>query len=177
MFRFVTLFFSLVSVSALASNYPADYCYANVRICEDGPAVFAQVSSGCNSGVYIIGYKKAGMLGQGAYVDAVAKFHMGNNAPVNLNFRISPDWNSLGFLTSGLSVWDFYGMAGRGPVTEVAIAFSDSYGNWDSRNGANYHFPIGNYNAETCYNVKTSENYYSMVPFAAWGVINEAMKR
>lgn len=167
----------LFSLSAFASNYPSDYCHAHVRICTDGPGVVAQVSSGCNSGVYVIGYKKDGLFGDNSFVDAVVNFKFGNYSTVGANFRVTPDWNNLGFLTPGINVWTVVGRAGSGPVTEISIAYSNGSGGWDSNYGANYNFPVGDYRAANCYNVKTNDDYTSQVPYSAWDVINTAMSR
>ncbi len=176
--RLIALGLALSSISALASNYPSDYCHANVRICEDGPAIFANIHSGCNStGVYVIGYKKAGVLGSNLFVDAIVNFKYGNSQTVQLDFRVTPDWNNLGFLTSGIDLWSATGRVNSDAPTDISIAFSDGHGIWDSRGGANYHFPINDNQSATCYNVSTNDNYYSQVPYSAWNVINEAMTR
>lgn len=162
--------------TVFASNYPADYCHANVKVCKDGPGVVAQISSGCNSGVYIIGYKKQGKFGNDSFVDAVVNFKFGNNLTAKSDFRITPDWNNLGFLTPGINLQSVVGSMSSGPLTEISIGFSDGNGAWDS-NGTDYHYPIGAAEAPNCYSVKTNEDYFSQVPFAAWSVVNEAMRR
>lgn len=81
------------------------------------------------------------------------------------------DWHNLGFLTSDFKVLNY------GQLTDISIAYSDANGSWDSKNGANYHFPIGAYQAPGCYTVKTSEDFYNQVPLSAWSVITEALKK
>ncbi len=170
-----TAVLNLVSATSFASNYPADYCNAFVRICKDGPGVVAKVSSGCNSQSYVIGYKKQGALGANSTVDAVVSFRFGDNKSVERNFRIGRDWHNLGFMTSGTYIWDITPKVDMGPLTAISVAFSDSRGTWDSKGGANYYYPVGDYNSASCYSVKTNEEYRSDIPNAAWNVINEAM--
>lgn len=175
--KLVVLIMALAPFTSIASNYPTDYCHAVVRVCKQGPGVVAQVSSGCNFGVYVIGYKKDGLLGNNSFVDAVVQFKFGDYSIVKKDFRTTPDWHNLGFITSELNIWSIVGRTGSGPLTAISIAFSDGKGAWDSNNGENYQFPIGSYESPSCYFVKTNENYTSTVPFSAWNVINEAMSR
>jgi hypothetical protein len=174
--NFIALIISLTTLSAFASNYPSDYCYANVRICKDGAGIVAKVSSGCHSGVYIIGYKKQGILGNNSSVDAIVNLRFGEYYNVNETFRLTPDWHNLGFISSELPMGNMVGRAGSIPLSSITIAFSDSKGAWDSNFGANYNYPIASYQSPNCYSVRTNENYNSQIPFAAWAVINQAMQ-
>lgn len=178
--KLFVLIMILAPFAGIASNYPTDYCHAVVRVCKQGPGVVAQVSSGCNSSTYVIGYKKNGLLGNNSFVDAVVQFKLGDYSIVKKDLRITPDWHNLGFITSELKIWSIVGRSGNWPITAISIAFSDGKGAWDSNYGENYQFPIGSYESPSCYSVKTNENYTStvpLVPFSAWNVINEAMAR
>lgn len=174
LFAFIVV---IAPIAIFASNYPADYCNAVVRVCENGPGIVAHITSGCNSGAYVVGYKKSGRLGNSSFVDAILQYNFGNNVNQKV-LRITPDWHNLGFITSEINAYSFIGGRGYGgSLDSISIAFSDAKGNWDSKNGDNYNYPIGVYDASTCYSVKTNEMFTSQVPYAAWNVINEAMSR
>jgi hypothetical protein len=161
--------------TSFASNYPEDYCHARVMVCEDGPGIVARVSSGCSTELYVIGYKKKGQFGKNSFVDSVVNFKFGNYSTVKGDFRITPDWNHTGFITSGINPWTVVGRSGTGPILEISVAFSDGNGAWDSLDGANYHFAVGS-ESPYCHSTKTNEIFTSQIPFAAWDVINEAMR-
>lgn len=171
-----SLIFSLSAFTALASNYPSDYCNAHVRICENGPGVVALVTSGCNSGAYVIGYKKSGILANNSFVDAVLQLNF-NNSTVKKDIRITPDWHNLGFLTPQMNLWDLVVNTGYVQINSISIAFSDGKGGWDSQSGANYNYPVGKSEDDKCYSVKTNEDFMTQVPFAAWNIINQIMGR
>lgn len=172
---FLFLSMSLLSASAFASNYPSDYCHANVKVCEDGPAIVAQITSGCNSAAYVIGYKKSGVFGANSFVDAIVNLHVGNSTATK-SIRVTPDWNNLGFLTPAISLSSALGNSSNS-LNRMSIAFSDGNNSWDSINGVNYQFPVGDDQANNCYTVKTNENYFSQIPLSAWKVINNALSR
>lgn len=164
----LTIAMTLASFSSFASNYPSDYCHARVTICEDGPGVVAHIHGGCNSST-VIGYKKSGILGHNSFVDAVVEYRFSNGMIARRDYRITPDWNHLGFITHEIK--DISG-------NEMYIAFSNGSGAWDSRNNHNYYFPVGNSEAANyCYTVVTNDDYTTNIPLSAWDIINEAMKR
>lgn len=168
----------IVSLNVFASNYPSDYCNANVQVCEDGPAVAAFISSACNSPAYVIGYKKQGALGNNSFVDAVVQNNFSNNS-VQSVIRITPDWHNLGFLTSENFIYTIDNSGVYGYLNSLSVAYSDGKGSWDSKNknGKNYNFQIG-HNANGCYTVKTNDVFTSnKVPLAVWNLINQAMSR
>ncbi|MEK6627940.1 MAG: hypothetical protein AABY53_04890 [Bdellovibrionota bacterium] len=175
--QFLAIIVTLSSLTLFASNYPPDYCHARVKICEDGPAVVAQVSSGCSSEQYVIGYKKSGLLSHNSFVDAVINFHFSEQSPPirTTNLRISPDWHNLGFISTA-NQWTFPGRGGQLSITALSIAFSDGKGNWDSNNSYNYYFPVGSNLPNNCYSVKTNEDLMGRIPLSVWTVINEAMR-
>jgi hypothetical protein len=175
--KLIALAAALTACTTFASNYPPDYCNATVWICKDGPGVVAQISSGCNTGIYVIGYKKSGSLGNNSSLDAVVKFDFGNSANLMRTFQLTPDWQHLGLMTSPIDLGGIIRQVGNGSPTAVSVAFSNGNGDWDSKGGANYYYPMSAHESPNCYTVRTSEPYFSEVPFVAWDVVNEAMSR
>jgi hypothetical protein len=171
----LTLTMALTSMASFASNYPGNYCNASVTICEDGPGIVARISSGCSSGTYIIGYKKEGLLGSNSFVDAVVQFHF-TGETIQKKYRITPDWNHLGFMTPEINSYDIAG----GAPHSISIAFSNGNGIWDSKYGSNYFYPLdfqASDKTNNCYTVKIDEVFTSTIPFLAWEIINAAMRK
>ncbi len=138
----------LIAVSAMASNYPTDYCNQSVSVQHEGPLMVASVASGC-FGKVVFGYKKSGLLvsSMTSKVDLVVK-GICEKRGVQLQKQtvvvMGREWHGTGYMSSAMNPYKFApdecSVGGTSGVQfRYEFAFSDGQGNWDSRGGANYH--------------------------------------
>ena len=132
--------FSAVAVVD-ASNYPPDYTYQTVRVVAKGPAVIATVNSGIMSKL-VIGYKGKGILGGRDRIQAVVRmtsveYYSGYHKTVERVIDLPREWNGTGYMTAGLSYYDFIPQGFAGAFNSIEVAFF-SGPQWDSNYGANY---------------------------------------
>ena len=132
--------FSAVAVVD-ASNYPPDYTYQTVRVVAKGPAVIATVNSGIMSKL-VIGYKGNGILGGRDRIQAVVRmtsveYYSGYHKTVERVIDLPREWNGTGYMTAGLSYYDFVPQGFAGNPRRIEVAFFSGQ-QWDSNYGANY---------------------------------------
>ena len=143
----------LVKVAALAacglfggvlqgSNYPGNYCDQVVRTLEDGPSVYASISSGCGS-QSVIGYKNSGLLAA-ANPDSIEAIIVAGCAEIAITtvVEMGREWNGTGYMSEPFNMYARVPeQCYRSSDVYISYAFSDGE-NWDSRFGANYgNFP------------------------------------
>lgn len=124
-----------------ASNYPPDYTYQTARVISDGPAVLATVNSGIMSKL-VIGYKANGILGGKDRIQAVVRmtsveYYSGYRRTIEKVIDMQREWHGTGYMTAGLSYYDFVPQGFAGTPERVEVAFF-SGSQWDSNYNANY---------------------------------------
>ncbi|MFA6104966.1 MAG: hypothetical protein WC721_22490 [Victivallaceae bacterium] len=160
----------LTAVGAQASNYPSDYFNQNVRAISRGPAVVAQVSSGCMK-KYVIGYKNNGMLVGADSVLLVIKAQCGYDS-VETQMNLTKEWNGNGYLSYSINKSDICKGA-PGSLIKLELAFNAN-GNWDPMQGANYTIYENElYEASP---IKTADTGID-VGYNSWAAIVEQMKK
>jgi hypothetical protein len=127
--------------AADASNYPPDYTYQTVRVVSRGPAVIATVNSGIMSKL-VIGYKGRGILGGKDRIQAVVRmtsveYYSGYHKTIEKVIDLPREWNGTGYMTAGLSYYDFVPQGFAGTPSRIEVAFF-SGPQWDSNYNANY---------------------------------------
>ncbi|OGR42642.1 MAG: hypothetical protein A2X35_01445 [Elusimicrobia bacterium GWA2_61_42] len=135
----LTLFSAVAAVDA--SNYPADYTYQTARVVVRGPAVMATVNSGIMSKL-VIGYKGNGILGGRDRIQAVVRmtsveYYSGYQKTVERVIDLPREWNGTGYMTAGLSYYDFVPQGFAGNPRRIEVAFFSGQ-QWDSNYNANY---------------------------------------
>ena len=167
-----------ISSQALASNYPANYCHQVVRALHDGPALFANVSSGCGS-QQVIGYEANGVLAADNpdFVDAVVVAKCGPDIRTSV-VRLGREWHGKGYMSAGHS---FYSYLPQGcyPFREdrIYVSFSAN-GRWDSRYGQNYSFSGQDFYERNDVRVfETHEQGTEYVGLRAWDFIVSEMDK
>jgi len=137
------LAFALFSAVAAvdASNYPPDYTYQTARVVVRGPAVIATVNSGIMSKL-VIGYKGKGILGGRDRIQAVVRmtsveYYSGYHKTIERVIDLPREWNGTGYMTAGMSYYDFVPQGFAGNPRRIEVAFF-SGPQWDSNYGANY---------------------------------------
>ncbi|MBK7963530.1 MAG: hypothetical protein IPK04_21445 [Bdellovibrionales bacterium] len=140
---------TFVAGQAVASGYPSYYTHQTVRTIElthkqgSQPAFVANVTSGIVNQI-ILGYRDTGFLSQNRplAVDAViiAKCEVSPGVTLTKTsvVKIEREWNDKGYLSAPESTYYLFGSCGLDSKRELAFAFSDGHGNWDSRDGENY---------------------------------------
>ncbi len=142
--KFLAIFaLALFSTAAAvnASNYPPDYTYQTVRVVAKGPAVIVTVNSGIMSKL-VIGYKGSGMLGGRDRIKAVVRmtsteYYSGYQKTTERVIDLPREWNGTGYMTAGMSYYDFVPQGFAGTPTRIEVAFF-SGAQWDSNYNANY---------------------------------------
>lgn len=180
--KFLSLLLVLVGFvsNVQASNYPPDYCDQIVTIRHDGPALIANVGSGCWSAV-VLGYKKWGKLADSGLnkIDAVVvgKCNRDENTVMTKTTTIvlGREWHGTGYMSAPFSPYSvlpdgcYYG-PNRNLQVKVEVAFSDGRGNWDSKH-LDHWFPV-----PEDQRFKTNEAGGS-INFKAWNfIVSEMLK-
>jgi hypothetical protein len=136
----------LLTATAYASNYPADYCNQSARFATNGPVVFGRVESGCLGTKYIFGYKDNGILGNREYIDTVMVITCADNKDRNRYsvtkvLRLNREMHGNGYISEAIHLDSFCGDNYALSNHEIQFAFTNN-NEWDSNYGRNYRFRI-----------------------------------
>ena len=172
---FSGLFFAQV---ALGSGYPSDYCHQNVRLKHDGAALWAHVSSGCDS-AQVIGYKGWGYLAKNNpdRLEATVVGSCGQHSKTTI-VSLGKEWNGTGYMSHPLSFYDLKPRDCDLRNTKIWYAVSDGSDSWDPGFGGSYgHFGYGMYGRRDVEFKKTNKSGHGRINDVAWREIVEAMRR
>lgn len=124
-----------------ASNYPTDYYSQNVRVVAAGPAIVAGISGGAMGSKFVIGYKRAGILGASDSLSAVVKTsyysYSGGLRNSERTIQIGKEWQGTGFMTPAMSLSELTGDGDARELVKIELAFVAG-AQWDSNWGGNY---------------------------------------